>query len=205
MDPKALFNIGYGLYVITSNDGTRDNGMICNSVMQITSSPERVAVAINKANYSHDVIKASGIMNVNCISVDAPFAVFETFGFSSGRDKNKFEGCEPVRTENGLVRLPRYINSYISLKVEEYIDFGTHGFFVCSVTDSEVLTSVETMSYTYYHKSVKPKPKAPEKKEATQMYVCTVCGYVCDEDEYGQDGFECPLCHHPKSDFAPLA
>ena len=107
IDTNALYNIGYGLYVITSNDGTKDNGMIGNTVIQVTSNPMQVVVCINKGNYSHDVIKQTGIMNVNCLSTEAPFSVFEKFGFSSGKDKNKFEGDEVVRSENGLVYLSK--------------------------------------------------------------------------------------------------
>ncbi len=196
---NALFNIGYGLYVVTSNDGKKDNGLILNSVMQVTSSPERVAVAINKSNYSHDVIKNSKIMTVNCLSVEAPFAVFEAFGFVSGRDKNKFEGCEPKRAENGLAVLPKYINAYISLSVAEYIDLGTHGLFIADVTESCVVSDKETMTYTYYQKHVKPKPK-PEKKRG---YICTVCGFIHDEDELPDD-FICPICGHGAADFEEL-
>lgn len=196
---NALFNIGYGLYVVTSNDGNKDNGLILNSVMQVTSSPERVAVAINKNNYSHDVIKNSKIMTVNCLSVEAPFAVFEAFGFVSGRDKNKFEGCEPKRAENGLAVLPKYINAYISLSVAEYIDLGTHGLFIADVTESCVVSDKETMTYTYYQKHVKPKPKAEKKRG----YICTVCGFIHDEDELPED-FICPICGHGAADFEEL-
>ena len=198
-DMTALFNIGYGLYVVTTNDGVRDNGLIVNTVSQLTATPERVAVTVNKQNYSHDTIKNTGIMNVNCLSTDAPFAVFEAFGFRSGRDTDKFEGCTPNRSENGLVYLPKYINSYISLKVEDYVDLGTHGMFICSITEAVVVSKMETMSYTYYHKYVKPKPKT----EAKRGYVCTVCGFIYDEEELPAD-YECPICKHDASVFEPL-
>ncbi len=198
-DSKALFNIGYGLYVVTTNDGKRDNGLIVNSVMQVTASPERIAVAVNKANYSHDTIKNTGKMNVNCLSTDAPFKVFEAFGFVSGRDVDKFKDCSPRRSENGLVVLPKYINSYFSLEVEQYIDLGTHGMFICSVTEAEVVSTLETMTYTYYHKHVKPKPQTNKKKG----YICTICGYIHDEAELPDD-FICPICKHGKEDFEEL-
>ena len=134
-DLTALFNIGYGLYVVTSNDGKKDNGLIVNTVTQVTNSPNRIAVTINKDNYSHHVIKQTGKMNINCLSVDAPFSVFENFGFRSGRNVNKFEGSEPLRSDNGLAFLPRYINSFMSLKVEQYVDLDTHGMFICSITE----------------------------------------------------------------------
>ena len=198
-DPTALFNIGYGLYVVTSNDGKKDNGLIVNTVTQVTNTPNRIAVTINKANYSHHVIKQTGKMNINCLSIDAPFAVFETFGFKSGRNTDKFEGCEPLRSENGLVVLPRYINSFMSLEVEQYIDLDTHGMFICSVGEARVLSDRETMTYTYYHKNVKPKPETDGKKG----YVCKICGYVYEGDELPED-FICPLCKHGAADFEPI-
>ena len=198
-DSKALFNIGYGLYVVTTHDGVRDNGLIVNTVCQVTSTPERVAVTVNKSNYSHDIIKNTGKMNVNCLSTDAPFKVFEAFGFVSGRDVDKFKDCSPRRSENGLVVLPKYINSFMSLAVEEYIDLGTHGMFICTVTEAEVISTLETMTYTYYHKHVKPKPEAQKKKG----YICTVCGYIHDEAELPAD-FVCPICKHGAEDFEEL-
>ena len=199
IDPKALFNIGYGLYVVTSFDGEKDNGLIVNTVAQITSEPLTVAVAINKSNYSHDVIKQSGKMNVCPLSESAPFKVFEHFGMQSGRNVNKFEDCSPKRSENGLVVLPKRINSFFSLEVENYVDMGTHGLFLCAVTETEIISDENTMTYTYYHKNVKPKPAADKKKG----FVCTICGYVHESDTLPED-FVCPLCLHPASDFRPL-
>ena len=132
-DMTALFKIGYGLYVVTSHDGTKDNGLIVNTVSQLTDNPQRVAVNINKRNYSHDVIKKTGVLNVNCLDVSAPFSVFQTFGFQSGRTADKFAGIDELRSDNGLRFLPRYINAFMSLKVENYIDLGSHGLFICSV------------------------------------------------------------------------
>lgn len=199
-DLTALFNIGYGLYVVTSNDGKKDNGLIVNTVSQVTNTPNRIAVTINKANYSHDTIKRTGIMNVNCLTIEAPFRVFELFGFQSGRDVDKFRDCEPLRSENGLVFLPRYINSFMSLKVEQYIDLGTHGMFVCAVTEARVISKVETITYTYYQNHVKPKPETEGKKG----YVCKVCGYVYEGDPLPDD-FICPLCKHGAADFEPIS
>ncbi len=198
-DLSALFNIGYGLYVVTSNDGKKDNGLIVNTVTQVTNTPNRIAVTINKENYSHHVIKQTGKMNINCLSVDAPFAVFEQFGFKSGRNVNKFENCEPLRSDNGIVFLPRYINSFMSLKVEQYIDLDTHGMFICSVTESRVISDRETMSYTYYQNNVKPKPQT----DGVKGYVCKVCGYVYEGDELPED-FVCPLCKHGAADFEEI-
>ncbi|MBP5662221.1 MAG: flavin reductase [Clostridia bacterium] len=197
-DLKALFNIGYGLYVVTCHDGKKDNGLIVNTVSQVTSTPNRIAVTINKDNYSHHVIKQTGILNVNCLSVDAPFSVFEDFGFRSGRNTNKFDRITPLYSDNGLAFLPHYINSFMSLKVEQYMDLGTHGMFICSVTEARVLSKAETMTYTYYQNNVKPKPQTEGKKG----YVCKICGYV-HEGELPDD-FICPLCKHGAADFEPI-
>ena len=198
-DLTALFNIGYGLYVVTSNDGKKDNGLIVNTVTQVTNTPNRIAVTINKENYSHHVIKQTGKMNVNCLSTDAPFSVFENFGFKSGRNVDKFAGETLLRSDNGLVFLPRYINSFMSLKVESYVDLDTHGMFICSVTEARVLTDRETMTYTYYQENVKPKPQVEGKKG----YVCKICGYVYEGDELPED-IVCPLCKHGAADFEPI-
>ena len=198
-DLSALFNIGYGLYVVTSNDGKKDNGLIVNTVTQVTNTPNRIAVTINKENYSHHVIKQTGVMNINCLSTDAPFSVFETFGFKSGRNTDKFADCTPLRSDNGLVFLPRYINSFMSLKVEQYVDLDTHGMFICSITESRVISQTETMTYTYYQNNVKPKPETEGKKG----YVCKICGYVYEGDELPDD-FICPLCKHGAADFEPI-
>ena len=198
-DLTALFKIGYGLYVVTSNDGKKDNGLIVNTVTQVTNTPNRVAVTINKENYSHHVIKQTGIMNVNCLSVDAPFSVFEKFGFKSGRNHDKF-GSETVnRSDNGLVFLERHINSFMSLKVEDYVDLDTHGMFICSVTEARVISNLETMTYNYYQAEVKPKPETEGKKG----WVCKICGYIYEGDPIPED-FICPLCKHPASDFEPI-
>ncbi len=198
-DLTALFNIGYGLYVVTSNDGKKDNGLIVNTVTQVTSAPNRIAVTINKENYSHHVIKQTGKMNINCLTTDAPFAVFERFGFTSGRNTDKFAECEPLRSDNGLVFLPRYINSFMSLKVEQYVDLDTHGMFICEVTESRVISNAETMTYSYYHANVKPKPETEGKKG----FVCKICGYVYEGDTLPED-YVCPLCKHGAADFEPI-
>lgn len=198
-DLKAMFNIGYGLYVVTCNDGKKDNGLIVNTISQVTTTPNRVTVTINKDNYSHHVIKQSGILNVNCLSQDAPFSVFQRFGFHSGRSVDKFAGEEVLRSDNGLIFLSKYINSFMSLKVEQYVDLGTHGMFICSVTECRVISNTETMTYTYYQKNVKPKPETKGKKG----FVCKICGYIYEGDELPED-FVCPLCKHGAADFEPI-
>ena len=198
-DLNALFNIGYGLYVVTSNDGTRDNGLIVNTVSQVTNTPNRVAVTINKANYSYHIIQQTGILNVNCLDVSAPFSVFQNFGFRSGRTADKFEGIEELRSDNGLRFLPRYVNSFMSLKVESVVDLDTHGMFICSVTEARVMSDRQTMSYTYYQDNVKPKPETEGKKG----FVCKVCGWVYEGDTLPDD-IVCPLCKHGAADFEPI-
>ena len=198
LDPKAMFKIGYGLYVVTSNDGKKDNACIVNTVSQLTDTPLRVAVNINKMNYTHDIVKKSGVLNVNCLNNEAPFSVFQKYGFVSGKDVDKFAGEEVMRSENGLVVLSNYINAFISLKVDNYIDLGTHGMFICSITESKIINNIETMSYSYYQNNVKPKPDTEKKKG----YVCKVCGYVHEGDL--PDDFICPLCKHGAADFEEI-
>lgn len=198
-DLTALFNIGYGLYVVTTNDGTRDNGLIVNTVSQVTNTPNRIAVTINKQNYSFHTIQKTGVLNVNCLDVSAPFSLFQRFGFQSGRTVDKFAGMEVLRSDNGLAFLPRYINSFMSLKVENYVDMDTHGMFICTVTEARVMSDAETMTYTYYQKNVKPKPET----EGKHGFVCKVCGWIYEGDELPDD-IICPLCKHGAADFEPI-
>ena len=198
-DMSALFNIGYGLYVVTSRDEGRDNGLIVNTVTQVTNAPNRVAVTINKENYSHHIIRKTGILNVNCLDVTAPFSLFEDFGFRSGRNADKFQGIEELRSGNGLRFLPRHINALLSLQVESYVDLGTHGMFICTVTEARICGSRETMTYTHYQNQVKPQPRLEGKKG----FVCKVCGLVHEGDELPGD-IICPLCKHGAADFEEI-
>ena len=191
LDDKALFKLGYGLYVVTTGDGQKDNGCIINTVTQLTDKPLKVAVNINKANYSHHLAKETGKLNVNVLTEDAPFSVFETFGFKSGRNTDKFEGVEYKRANNGLVALTKNTNAVISLKVEQYVDLDTHGMFICSVTESVILSDKTSMTYDYYHKHVKPQPNA------AKGWVCEICGFVYEGEEVPED-YICPLCKHGK-------
>ncbi|MBR5783057.1 MAG: flavin reductase [Clostridia bacterium] len=197
-DPKAMFSIGYGLYVLTSKD-EKDSGCIVNAVMQLTSSPEQVAVAVNKSGYTHDLIVRSGKLNINVLSAEAPFSLFERFGFQSGRTVDKFDGFDFWRTENGLTALTgEFCNSVISLEVKQSIDMGTHTLFIGQVTESAVLMSRPSMTYAYYHANVKPKPETKKKG-----WVCKICGYVYEGETLPED-FVCPWCKHPASDFEPI-
>ena len=198
INPTALFNIGYGLYVVTAKDGEKDNGCIVNAVTQLTDKKLRVAVTINKQNLTHDMVKNTGICNVNCLSEETPFEIFEYFGFQSGRNVEKFVSPNLQRSENGLVTLP-YTNSFFSLKVEQEVDLDSHTLFICEVTEAQVLSNKPTMTYTYYHKNVKPQPKMTSSKG----WVCTICGYVYEGEELPPD-FVCPLCKHGVDVFEKL-
>ena len=199
IDPTALFRIGYGLYVVTCNDGTKQNGQIVNTVSQIANNPDRIAVNINKANYTADVVRKTGVMNVCALTESAPFQIFQHFGFQSGRTVNKFESYEHYDVaQNGVAFLTKYSNAYISLRVFETVDLGSHWMFLCNITESVVINKEDTMTYTYYQKNVKPKPV-----EQKSGWVCDICGYVYEGDELPED-FICPLCKHPASDFSKL-
>ena len=198
-EAAALFKIGYGLYVLTTNDGEKDNGCILNSVMQVTNTPNKVAVAINKQNYTHDIVLKTNKLNINCIAESAPFSLFQNFGFRSGRDADKLEGVAFERSNNGLAVLKDNVNAFISLWVESTVDLDTHTLFICFVTQMDELSDERTMTYTYYQDNVKPKPQ-PQKKKG---FVCKICGYVHEGDELPED-FICPLCKHPASDFEPI-
>ncbi|MBQ9791397.1 MAG: flavin reductase, partial [Clostridia bacterium] len=191
VDSKALYKISYGLYVATTFDGAKHNGMILNTAIQVTSSPERVSVTINKANYSCEVIKNTGKLNVCCLSVDAPFSVFERFGFKSGKDVDKFIDYPFSESSNKLAVLKEYINAYMSLSVVNSVDLGTHIMFICDITEAKVINDLDSMTYDYYQKNVKPKKEAPKK----QGYVCKVCGYFHEGDSIDSD-FICPICKH---------
>ena len=199
IDPTALFKIGYGLYVITCNDGKKDNGLIGNTVAQISNDPSRVVVGINKANYSCEVINRTGVLNVCTLNEQAPFQIFQHFGFQSGRDVAKFADFEHFdRAGNGLPYLNKYANGYLSLKVFDTVDTGSHLMFFCDITESAVLNAVDTMTYTFYQKNVKPRPA-----EEVKGWVCDVCGYVYEGEDLPED-FICPLCKHGASDFTKV-
>lgn len=198
IDNASLFKIGYGLYVATSNDGEKQNGCIVNAVVQLTQEPIKVAVAINKSNYTHDTVKTTRKVNINCLTERTPFSVFERFGFQSGRDKDKFSDYEYVMSDNGVAVLTDYINAFLSLEVLDYIDMGTHGLFICNVTEAKTVSDEESVTYSYYQKHIKPKPQ-----KKVKGFTCKICGYTYEGDTLPQD-FTCPLCKHPASDFEPI-
>ena len=202
IEPNAMFKLSYGLFVLTTKDGDKDNGCIINTVTQLTDVKKRVTIAVNKANLSHDTILKTGVFNVSVLTQEAPFALFQRFGFHSGRDTDKFEGFACTeRSENGLVYLNKYANSFLSCKVIDHYDYGTHTLFVADVTEARVLSNQPSITYAYYFANTKPKPQPPE--EGVTGWVCKICGYVYEGDVLPAD-FICPLCKHGAADFERL-
>ena len=201
VDPTAMFKLSYGLFVLTAKDGEKDNGCIINTVMQVTDVKKRIAIAVNKANYTHDMIKKTGVFNVSVLTTEAPFKLFKQFGFQSGRDTDKFaEGGAEVRTANGLRYVPEYANAVISGKVVEEHEYDTHTLFVAEVTEAAVLSNVPSVTYQYYFDHIKPQPQPTTEKTG---YVCKICGYIYEGDTLPED-FICPLCKHGAADFEKL-
>ena len=198
MNKKAMYSISYGLFVLTTRVGDRDNGCITNTVAQVTSEPNRVSVAVNKANYTCEMIKESGCFTASIISQDADFSLFKRFGFQSGRDVDKFDGFSATqRASNGTLIVTEGTNAWISAKVEQTIDLGTHMLFIGAVTDMDVLSDVPSATYTYYQEHIKPKP---EEKKGKTVWRCKICGYEYEGEDLPED-FICPICKHPASDF----
>jgi len=196
MDNNALFKLSYGLFVLTAKQDGKDNGCIINTAMQITDTPKRIQIAVNKGNYTHDMIAATGEFNVSVLSQDAVFWVFQHYGFQSGRDVDKFANLPEARTPNGIRYVEGCTNAVISGKVFQSIDCGTHTLFLADVTDAKVLSDEPSMTYQYYFDHVKPKPQPAEKAK----WVCKICNYVYEGEELPPD-FICPWCKHGAEDF----
>lgn len=202
VDKNALFKLSYGLYILTAQDGEKDNGCIINTVTQLTDTPSRFMIAVNKQNYTHDMILKTGKFNISVLTQEVPFKVFQHFGFQSGRDVDKFaDAPECVRSANGVYYVPKYANAFISGTVIETHDYGTHTMFVADVTQAQILSEVPSVTYTYYFDHIKPKPAPVDEKK--KGFVCKICGYVYEGDELPED-FICPLCKHGAADFEPL-
>lgn len=201
MNNNAMHKLTYGLFVVTAKEGNKDNGCIVNTVSQVTTSPNRITVAINKQNYTHDMIMNTGIFNVSILTEKSQFSTYQNFGFKSGRDEDKFEKFTFKRAENGVVYIPEETNAFISAKVVEKIDLGTHTLFIADVTDAEVLSEDKSVTYEYYHKNIKPAPKKEDEKKTG--WICTICGYIYEGEELPPD-FICPLCKHGAEDFKKL-
>ncbi len=197
MNPNAMFSISYGLYVLTAREGSRDNGCIINTLLQVTSTPNRVSVTVNKQNYTHDMILRTGVFNVSMLSTEAPFEVFRHYGFQSGRAAEKIVG-EPPRASNGVAYVAGVTNAYLSCRVVQTIDLGTHTQLIADVVDGEVLSAAPSMTYAYYHANVKPKPRTEPAGKAG--WRCSICGYLYEGDPLPED-FVCPICKHGAADF----
>ena len=201
MDTKAMYKLSYGLYVLSSEENGKDAGCIINTAMQVTSSPNRISIAVNKQNHTHGVLERSKIFNVSTLTQSAPFSVIERFGFSSGRDVDKFEGFEhTARSGNGLTYITEYANSFISGRIINSIDLGTHTMFIADVTDCQITSGGESLTYSYYQDNIKPKPQGVKKG----AYRCTVCGYIYEGDVLPPD-FICPLCKHGADAFDKIS
>ena len=200
MDQKALYNIGYGLYVLTAKDGEKNNGCIVNTVMQVTSNPLVIAVGVNKQNYTHDMIVNTKEFNLSILTKDVPFAVFQHFGFQSGRTVEKLAEYEHHSIgENGLAYLSRYTNAYLSCRVMEVMDFGSHSLFKAEVKDARTLSQDDSVTYAYYQKQIKPKPSGDKKSG----WRCNICGFVYEGETLPPD-YNCPICKHGASDFSKI-
>jgi len=200
VDKTAMFKIGYGLYVLTAHENGKDNGCIVNTVMQITDNPLTVIASINKHNYTCEMVTKTGQFNVSMLTVETPFKIFEQFGFQSGRNTNKFDESEITnKSENGIVYLPKFINAYISCKVINTFDFGTHMLFHAEVFDAKAISNADSLTYVYYQKNIKPKPESVD----AAAWRCNVCGYIYKGDHLPED-YICPLCKHGVSDFVKV-
>lgn len=200
IEKEAMFKITYGLYMLTTTDGSKQNGCIVNTVSMLTDNPKRIVVFVNKANYSEELLRKTGIFNVSVLTESAPFEIYKQFGFVSGRDKDKFEGGRYATSENGLYYLPEHTNAVISARVTDALDYGTHTLFVAEVTEAKTLSTEKSVTYDYYQSNVKPKPQAQKAEGTKKKWVCKICGYTHEGEELPED-FICPWCKHPAEDF----
>ncbi len=203
LDPTALFTLSYGLYVLTAREGDRDLGCIVNTVTQLTENPTRIAVSVNKQNFTNEVIQRTGVFNVSVLTEAATMDLFRRFGFQSGRDVDKFAGRTDPVSENGLRYIDGPANALISGKVEQAIDCGTHMLYIALVTEARKLSDAPSMTYAYYFANVKPKPQPKPAEKPRRGFVCRICGYFYEGDELPPD-FICPLCKHGAADFEPV-
>lgn len=200
MDTNALFKIGYGLYVLSANDGEKDNACIINTVMQVTSNPCQISIAVNKQNYTNQMIQKTKKFNISVLSENTKFEIFKHFGFQSGANVNKFENFNDVkRSPNGLYYITKDTNAYFSAYVKQEIDLGTHNLYVAQLVASEILSQVPTVTYDYYQKNIKPKPEQTKKSG----WRCKICGYIYEGEDLPSD-FICPWCKHGVEDFEKI-
>ena len=200
MNPGAMYKISYGLYILTAKNEYKDNGCIINTVSQLTSSPNRIMIGVNKANYTNEMITETGVFNISVLTQQTPFSVFKRFGFASGRNTDKFDGFDCVkRSENGLLYVTENTNAYLSCKVTDMYDYGSHTLFIAEVADGDVLSNEPAVTYQYYFDHIKPKANTEKKKG----FVCKICGYVYEGETLPKD-FVCPICKHGAEDFEPI-
>ena len=206
IEREAMYKITYGLFMLTTTDGEKQNGCIVNTVSMLTDEPKRIVVFVNKANYSEELLRKTGVFNVSVLTESAPFELFKQFGFQSGRDVDKFEGGRYETSANSLYYLPEHANAVLSGKVVDYYDYGTHTLFVAEVTEAKTISSEKSVTYEYYQSNIKPKPQAPKVEEKSEKgkWVCKICGYVHEGDELPDD-FICPWCKHPADDFEKIS
>lgn len=202
MNEKTVYKLSYGLFVLTTKLGEKDNGCIINTAGQVTTTPNRISVTVNKENYTHDMIMEAKKFNISIISEDASFEVFKTFGFQSGRETDKFGDYDGMkRSQNGVYYVTEGTNGYISAEVKQVIDLGTHTMFIAEVEDMDSLSETPSATYAYYHSFIKPKPQEVGKSaDGKTIWRCVICGYEYEGEELPED-FICPICKHPASDF----
>ena len=199
MDPSALFQISYGLYVLSAREAGQDNGCIINTVNQVTDTPARVCVAVSKSNLTHDMVLRSGTFNVSVLDETAPFSLFQRFGYRSGREADKFAGLDTVRTPGGLLRPAGHVCAFLEGQVFHTVDLGTHTLFLADVTAAERCPAQPPVTYRFYQERIKPKPRDTDRKG----WRCKICGYVYEGDPLPPD-FICPICKHGAADFEPV-
>lgn len=201
MDQKVMYNLSYGLFVLTSAAAGRESGCIINTAGQVTSEPNRISIAVNKSNFTHDLVKESGRFNLSILSESAGFDTFRHFGFQSGREVDKFAGYEACRrSPSGLYYITAGTNGFISATVQQSLDLGTHTLFIAGVEDMELLSDAPSATYAYYQAHIKPKPQKTDAPAGKTVWRCRICGYIYEGEELPED-FICPLCKHPASDF----
>ncbi len=201
IEKEAMFKLSYGLFMLTTTDGKRQNGCIVNTVSMLTDNPKRIVVFVNKANYSEELLRKTKVFNVSVLTESTPFDIFKQFGFVSGRDTDKFAGGRYATSENGLYYLPEHTNAVLSGKVIDCYDYDTHTLFVAEVTEAKTLSEEKSVTYEYYQNNIKPKPEAPKQEQGGKSkWVCKICGYVHEGEELPDD-FICPWCKHPAEDF----
>lgn len=200
MDKQAMYQLTYGLFILTAKEGEKDNGCIVNTVTQVTTDPNRIMVAVNKNNLTHDMIVNTGVFNVSVLTENSKFDTYKHWGFQSGKNVDKLESIVYERADNGLVYIAEETNAMISAKVVSMTDLGTHTLFLADVTDAKMISKEPSVTYSYYQKNIKQAPAGAGKKKG---FICVVCGYIYEGDTLPAD-FICPVCKHPASDFKPL-